>query len=71
MFDDTPESRNAVTALSGQLSQRVALDNPALEPDTLTQMLVEGIFPTKAATAPTAEPALRSVTALSVVSHLR
>ena len=70
MFDDTPESRNTVTGLSGQLSQRVALDNPALEPDTLTQMLVEGIFPTKAVTAPATEPALRSVTALSVASHL-
>jgi hypothetical protein len=71
MFDDTPESRNAVTALSGQLSQRVALDNPTLEPDTLTKVLVERVLPDKATTTDQTKPALLLLPSFSMTLYLR
>jgi hypothetical protein len=68
MFDDAPDRRNTVTALDGQLSDGIAFDNPALEPDALALEFVDGIFPTKAATALAAKPALGSVPAVSIAS---
>ena len=71
MFDDSPESRNTVTALSGQLSQRVALDDPALEPDTLPKVFVECVLPDKATTTGQTKPALLSLPSFSMTLHLR
>lgn len=70
VFDDPSDRRDTVTALLSQLPHGVALRNPPLEPDTLTQTLVEGIFPAKRATTLTAKPALCPVSAFSVASHL-
>jgi len=70
VFDDPSDRRDTVTALLSQLSHGVALRNPPLEPDTLTQTLVEGIFPAKRATTLTAKPTLCPMPAFSVASYL-
>lgn len=70
MLDDPSESRNTVTALRSQLSERVALGDPTLEPDPLAQMLVVRVFPPKGATTPSAKPALGSVPASPIASDL-
>ena len=71
MFDDTSEGRDAVTALNSKLPQRIALDNPALEPDTLTHVLVECVLPDKATSADPTTPALPLLLSFSITLHLR
>jgi hypothetical protein len=70
ILDDALHCPNAVTTLSGNLSQRVAFDNPALEPDPLAQVFVGSVLPDKSPTALPTVPALLSLTTLSVSLHL-
>jgi hypothetical protein len=70
ILDDAVYRTDAVTTLSGNLSQRVAFDNPALEPDPLAQVFVGSVLPDKGPTAMHTAPALFSLTTLSVSLHL-
>src|SRR5215475_770929 len=58
VFDDSLNRTHTVPALSGYLSQSVALDHPAFEPDPLTSLLVDSVLPDKRATTPPTTPAL-------------
>ena len=70
VFDDPSDRRDTVTTLLSQLLHGIALRNPPLEPDTLAQTLVEGIFPAKRATTLTAKPTLYPMPASSVASYV-
>ncbi len=66
MVDNSLESTETVTTLSGQLSDGVALHNPSFEPHSTTQMLVENVLPNKGQTADETIPALFALSAFSI-----
>src|SRR5215470_10282020 len=70
MLDDASYRADAVTALSCELSHGVALNNPALEPDPLTQSFVESVFPNESPTAHTTTKALLALRAFSMLPNL-
>jgi hypothetical protein len=70
MVEDPSERRHAVPAVNSQLPQRIALDDPALEPDPLTPVLVEPVLPDKATSADPTTPALLLLLRFSIPLHL-
>src|SRR5205823_11035532 len=58
ILDDPSNGTETVAALSRDLSHRVTLNNPALKPNTFSQMLVDSVLPEKTATACTTAKAL-------------
>jgi hypothetical protein len=58
ILDDPSNATGTVTALSCDLSHRIALNNPALKPNTFSQILVDSVLPDKSATALLTRPAL-------------
>ena len=69
IFDDPPNRTHTVAALRCNLSYAVALNDPTLKPDPLTQLLVESVSPNKSPTAlPTTKP-LSSLRTCSMFSN--
>jgi hypothetical protein len=66
ILDDPSNGTHAVTALSCYLSHCVALNNPALKPNTLPQIFVDSVLPNKSATTLLTQPALFVLPAFSV-----
>ena len=69
---DNPSHRTrAVTTLSGDLLDRIAFGNPALEPDSLASLFAGTILPDKRETTTQAAPTLFVLPALAVTLNLR
>jgi len=66
IMNDSSNGTDTVTALSGYLPSRVALDNPALEPNPFAHILVDSVLADKSATALLTQPALFVFPASSV-----
>jgi hypothetical protein len=70
ILDDPSNGTHTVTALSCYLSHCVALNDPALKPNTSPQILVESVLPDKSATALLTQPALFVLPAFSVALNM-
>src|SRR6516162_2999941 len=70
-LDNPSNCTDAVTTLSGDLLDRIAFGQPALELDFLTPLFAETILPDKRATTNHAVPTLFVLPALSVTLNLR
>lgn len=71
ILDDASNAANTVTALSSDLSHRIALNDPALKPDTLAQPFIKSVLPNESVTASTTTKALPAFRASSMLSNLR
>jgi hypothetical protein len=68
---DNPSNGTAtVAALNCDLSDRVALNNPALKPNTFPKLLVNSVLPDKSATTLLTRPALFVLPAFSVALNM-
>lgn len=66
ILEDPSNGTGAVTALSGALFHGVALNNPAVKPNTFPEILVDSAFPDKGATTLSTPPALFVLPAFAV-----
>jgi hypothetical protein len=69
ILDDPPNRAHTVTALSCNLPHAVALNDPTLKPDPLTQLFIESVFPNKSATAFPTTKTLSSFRTFSMLSN--
>ena len=69
--DHSPDCRDAVTTLHGQLPHGVSFDNPSFKPNPLSQMLVAFVSPAKRTATVMTQPALSSMTALAIAAYIQ
>jgi hypothetical protein len=70
ILDDPSNATDTVTALSCDLSHRIALNNPALKPNTFSHSFILSVVPNESATACTTAKALAFCTTFSMLSNL-